>query len=250
MKNSLIMGLTSLAIALLLLQSLAMQAQQTNDSKQLVNELKTASNLLGKSDYVDFELKYTYSELENPSIILDSVLGHCKIWGNRYWYRLAETETVNDGQHQVVAYNEDKVLYWSKSPEVSGLLQPMLMLDSALNGRYPFSISMKKSKIFKEYHVQFENSETVKEIICWVDSHNGNLLKIRQIANSALLQQEADEPNDSKIKWVNIDISFDKVSHLGLNPEDFSINHFVTTVGSEIQAVGKFASYSVFKASN
>ena len=197
--------------------------------------------------YLSFDVEYSYSIDKQPGESLEKIAGSFKMNGDKFQYSLANTQVTYNGDMSVIFYNDDSVIYLSKSSS-SLMNNPVSGLDSVLNIQgYEFLVVEEGKKDIITMYSQ--DTSNVKKIIYEINKSSGLLEKMVQVINDSYMyehpqQRSAGDTNS----YAVISTIFSNYSTRSFDTKIFQTDKYVTKVNGKYQPVHPYQSYTVFNA--
>lgn len=180
--------------AALICLSLCKTLSAQNSSNAAIEVIKQTMERYREPGFLSFELDCKYSPETSPYNYLDSLKGMMKISGNKYWYRMLETETVCNGDYLISIFNEEKMMNLLKLPSVkdkpvatSPIDNPVLNeLDTLLREKL-ISLELKETSGLYIISINFLSESSYKKIEYSIDNKTKLIQKYVQVVRTAEL---------------------------------------------------------------
>ena len=221
---------------------------QNNSNHEILTSLKGAATRFMKLPNIQFDMTYRYANEEEPSIYLDSIKGSSRIWGNKYWYSIENTEVLCDSASMIIVFNEDKLIYLTNPTTNNSPFHSLALIDSLLLERYPITCSIEKGKINTKYIIEFLRPTAYKKLEYIIDNRIGLILMARQFIRSGNLYDKSIPSGLNPDNWVIVDLHYDNYRIDKLDPTFFDINRYVLLKESGFIPAPAYSQYSVFDA--
>lgn len=157
---------------------------QTKPSPSL-KALKQMMAKYNQPGFLSFDMMSRFAEEAAPGNYLDSLDGAVKLNGNRYWFRMQNTESVNTGTYIITIFGEEKLMHLSPVKS-AGPAQPVGLpfnndilfrrLDS-LSATGEISIELKEEIDIQQVIISFPPNHIYKQMRYEIDARTGWLRK-------------------------------------------------------------------------
>lgn len=242
-------------IPFLLLMLIAGTVLARQNPSKAIQALKQLMHSYTKNTALSFELRFTYAPESKPLMLLDSLQGKMVISGNRNWYMIDSTESVNTGDFLVTVFREDKLLVIAKPasaslPQATGL--------SGLNEAWFSSLDslVKEKKVQLEYRedtheqqidIRFPGMKQYKAMSYVIDRKTGLLKKSVTLARADQLQDpDSIKELNMKDEYSIITTWFGNYNRERVSESIFDPSRYFTKKGDEYSGAGEFRDYKVF----
>ena len=222
--------------------------QDTTKNKELINFFINMKNAYSQTAALSFSVKYTYSDEQKPSMIIDSLSGNYKISGSNYWCMLDSTETLKADSIVIVLFRRDKMMYVSKIASQAGFNPAeQVKIFLATFKKIQFHIDTTGNNY--ELSVDFPPGSDYKNIYLQVDRSTGYLVQSVYILRTKMLvDNPGNEINNngeySEFARVQADYLYNTKSDApGFF---FNENRYITQVGGKIITTKAFKDYQLF----
>lgn len=224
---------------------------QDNAKEKVIEELKAVSGRFSNTRGVSFDINYKYSDEEKPAVYLDSLNGSFKINGNKYWYTMAETEGIGNGEFTILLFKEDKIMYLTKPSTMSVSQNPLAMIDSFLAARPGVKYSIENEKKQKRIMLDFEENSRYKRIEYDIDAASGFLTRMTCIVKATEMYDASVKPQiEDNSKYVIVEATFKNYKETSFADSLFDTAKYFKKEGEEYIALPPYESYKVFLGTN
>ena len=217
-----------------------------SQKERAIEELNKMTKRYQKPQFLSFKIQYKYSDSEKPGEYLDSLDADFKLNGNRYWYEIANIRTVADGENTVVVYNDDSIIYLSKSA-LDVLPAGIVGMTDSLFSNADVAYSIEDHKKTTIINIGFSNDSRIKQVGYEIDNRSGLLRKVLQVVNAKYmydpsLQHEVEDAD----KYVVVETLFSDYSEKPFNQEIFNTANYIQKIGQDYVARSPYQSYKIF----
>lgn len=222
--------------------------QDTTKNKALINFFINMKNAYKQTNTINFSVKYTYSDEQKPSKIIDSLSGNYKISGNDYWCLLDSTETLKADSVVIVLFRRDKMMYVSKIAGQAGF-DPAEQVKIFLATYKNIQFHIDTTGNFYELSVDFPPGMDYKNIYLQVDRSSGYLVQSVYILRTKLLvDNPGNEINTNGEYSEYARVQADYVYNTKSDTPDFLFNEnrYIKREGGKIMTTKAFKDYQLF----
>ena len=215
-----------------------------------VEALRALTIAYRDADYLSFDMTYYYAEEKSPKVYLDSMRGSFKMKGNRYWYSMANTESLRRDDFIVTVFNEDRIIYLSKpSPDMAGV-NPVAMLDSFLSGSQFYSFDLQEDKKEKKLTIHFKDDLPYKKIEYVIDRKTGFISRMTSLVRSDQLADPSIslEPGTTKTYSI-VEAVFEHYRLKSFDESAFDTTRYFRKEGKDYVALPPYDAYKIFLGS-
>jgi len=221
------------------------------DEKQAaIQALKRLATVYKSSMNLSFNAAFYYADEKQPHEILDSLQGKFKISGNNYWYALANTEIISDGQFAVILYKEDSLMYLTRSSAATQSINPVALIDSFLVHNTNLNLHSRTNNGQQMITIDFPANGPYKSIVYTINPKTGFVVQMRSIVKSdQLLDPGVRAAGGSSPGYAIVDVVLNnyKVNEPGSNI--FSMSNYFKKEGKEYVTVAPYNTYKIFLGS-
>ncbi len=246
----------SLFIAGLLLWA-AVAAAQKDMQDTAIGAVRQLANRYLHAPQLSFEVEYRYASETTPNVWLDSLGGHFKMDGARYWYLLDSTEMLCGDKYAVVLYREDKVMYLSSA--VSPSANPLGVLDSFLVKKQGLHYNLAVSGQQTIVTISFDPSagsgqvpsagsgQIYKKLEFYIDNNTGllnrmvSVVKSEQLYEPSVRRQVAGQDS-----YAIIETLFRHYQEKAFDGQLFNIDRYFRKEGNSYVTVPPYTNYKIF----
>lgn len=124
----------SLLLCMISITSIAVgQNEPTDQSLVHIHELRNTIIASAATPWA-CDLNYRMADYANPNRFIDSSRGATKNIPGSSWYRMSGMEVLQDSSMSIVVFEDDRLIYMSKSNNLQTNVQSVALLDSIING--------------------------------------------------------------------------------------------------------------------
>ncbi|MBO9635727.1 MAG: hypothetical protein J7578_21665 [Chitinophagaceae bacterium] len=184
--------------------------------------------------FISFEMNCKYSPEASPNEYLDSLKGAVKMSGNKYWYRMQESEFVYNGEYLITVFNGEKLIHLYKTPSSKGgqtggvvpVDNPVLyQLDSLIRQKL-IDIELNDLNSMYIVSINFLSHPSYKKMIYTIDKKSKLLHKVVYIVRTAELMGAEFQASGNDGGFAIVQTIFDHHSTERFDEDIFSGDRF------------------------
>lgn len=226
-----------------------------SDNQHALKALKGLMQTYTKNNGLSFDLRFTYAPESRPFQFLDSLKGSVKINGNRSWYLIDSTESVNTGDFLVTIFREDKLLFLAKPQSVSlpmntglnGMSEAWLYGIDSLAQLKKVMLEWKEDKETQQVTIRFPEAKQNKAMTFVIDRKSGLLRSSVTIARGdQLMDPESRREANITDEFAIITTYFQNYNKGKIEEALFEPSRYFIKKGDEYMGVNEFRDYKVF----
>jgi len=204
--------LQTICLAICLLTGIAVTAQQTNDMGKARKFLYEVMQRYRDSSSLSFDLSYRYAMKDDPGKFLDSLSGRFMMHGNKYWYKLDNTEVASNGEFVVMLFEDDYLMYLAKPEKQLFAAGPVPVTDSMIEkaGFEEVQLSDDGASGSRVLRMSAPEGSAYKSISFFVGNKSGLIEKaIYEVTADQLYDESVrSQIGDGKEKLATIEVKF------------------------------------------
>lgn len=226
-------------------------AQEVNDTAKLFEEMKSLQSVYQKKA-VAFNVRYTYASELHPEVVLDSLAGHMKIAGSKYYCQLANTEMTANDKYVITLFKEDKIMYLSK-PAGLNVADPLEQMRISIRTTGVNRCVITEQGTLKSIKVGFKDGGPYKELQMDFEKSSGYLRTMRYILKTAMLMETAGNPNaevpEEYGEYAIVESYYTDYKQLSQQENMFEEVKFFYKEGNEFKPATAYSDYRIFVGS-
>lgn len=236
-------------ISLILATCVLNSRAQRDAKKEALEEMKKLVQLYRSSEGLTFDIAYKYALESMPGQTIDSLDGQCKLLGDRYWYRLDQTESIRTGDYVIMLFREDDIMYLAR-PSANALpVNPVAMIDSLLLRQEHVTCQVAEEKQWRSIALSFGVQSPYKRVEYRIDKQTGFLQKmITTVRANELEQSDAEQSND-QVSYRIIEAAFSNYRRGSFDISLLEPGRYFKKEGKEYVSVAPFENFKIFLGS-
>lgn len=234
-----------LLLLLLMITATAIYGQDTN--KEAVATLKKLSAAYTAAPYLGFDILYRYATENAPGVYLDSLSGHVKTSGNRYWYELDNMESVYTPDYVIRLFREDKLMYLTK--QLPGAVNPVnafTVSDSFFITNANITCSMQEMQERTIIIIRFNEPGIYKRMEYYIDNKTGYLSKMISVIQAEQLYDPSVRSKLEGPAWAIVETVYSNYNTAPIDENLFSSDRYFKKEGNEYVVTAAYEDYKIF----
>jgi hypothetical protein len=196
--------------------------------------------------HLSFDVQYKYAAEDAPDVYLDSMSGHFKLSGNRYWYDLDNTEAICTNDYLIMLFKEDNVMYLAK-PAAGKTTNPLAMIDSLLVNSAGMTPQLTENKQWTTITFTFPLAYPCKKMEYVIDKKTGWLVKTVNVVRSEELYEPSARPFiEGAVTYVIVEAWYANYQKDDFDDSVFNNDRYFRKQGAEYVTVTPFDTYKIF----
>jgi hypothetical protein len=221
-------------------------AYAQDEKKQALRLLQQLATTYKNTTHLSFDVQYRYAAESTPGVYLDSLSGHFKISGHRYWYDLDNTEAICTNDYVIMLFREDKVMYLAK-PGAGKTTHPVAMIDSLLVNSAGMALQLTDNKQWTTITFTFPPAYPCKKMEYVIDKKTGWLVKTVNVVRSEEMYEAAARPFiEGAVTYAVVEASYTNYQKDGFDDSVFDNDRYFKKQGAEYVTVTPFDTYKIF----
>jgi hypothetical protein len=225
---------------------------QYGNKQDVLTELQKLAGVYKNALRLSFDVTYRYSAADKPGDWLDSLSGHCKLSGNKYWYDINDIESVCTDKYVILLFKEDRLMYLARSGAASAtgaaMASPASQLESFLKNDTAILCSVKEEKAHRKITIDFTTPGMYKRIDYYVNRQTGFLEKMVSLVSSDQLYDEAVRSLvDEDGTYALVEAVYSNYRQGSFDDTLFSSELYFKKEGDEYITVAPYDMYKIFQ---
>jgi hypothetical protein len=244
-------------VVTMMLAGSGLQAQDA-ETQQALAVLKTMSVNYQQASHLAFDVVYRYAAENAPSVYLDSVEGHFKMNGTRYWYMLDSTESINTSDYVIMLFKQDKMMYLAKPSSgsavsgniVTAAANPVSNLENYFTNNKNISCRVLDAGLQQIVTIEFIVPEVYKSVEYHINKKTGYLVKmVSRVRAEQLYDASVRAQIEGGVTWAIVETVYSNHRRNDFDDSVFDSARYFKKEGSEYVTVGPYGEYKVFLGS-
>jgi hypothetical protein len=244
-------SIINILIALLAFLPIAGYSQTNKDSALTI--LTRLVDKYNNTDYLSFNIEYTYRDDAKPTVVLDSLFGGVRMNKESYHLVLGNTETIHNKVYNLILFKEDSLMYISKSLVGKIASNPVSVLDSMLTKIKDVEISLTIRKNVQIITLNFPEGMDYKSAEFVIDEKTGYLLRARYKVNEIEMLDPMARNNTNNMalinKWGIVQSHYSRYQTGAFNNGEFDEKKYFIKTGTDFKPTDAYKQYKIFLAS-
>jgi hypothetical protein len=217
-----------------------------DEKKQALGLLQQLAATFKNTAQLSFDVQYKYAAEEAPAVYLDSLNGHFKLSGNRYWYDLDNTEAICTSDYLIMLFREDNVMYLAR-PTATGINNPVALIDSFLLNNANITCHLTGNKQWNIISLTFPASYPCRKMEYYIDKETGWLVKtVNVVRSEELYEPAARSLIEGAITYAIVEAWYTNYRKDGFDNHVFDNDRYFKKQGMEYVTVAPFDTYKIF----
>jgi hypothetical protein len=198
---------------------------------------------------LSFDVMYKYASEAAPDNYQDSLNGHFKLSGNRFWYDMDNTEAICTGDYLIMLFKEDNVMYLAKPSTMASqsTVNPLAMLDSFLVNNKNVACHLTQQQEQQVITLDFTGDGPCKKVEYYINKKTGLLVKTVNVVRAEQLYEAPARPLiEGATTYAIVEASYNNYQQGGFDNSVFDYNRYFKKQGTEYTTVTPFDSYKIF----
>lgn len=225
-----------------------------NDQQAVLNAMQKMLAVYNHPAHLRFDMLYRYAPEETPGQYQDSLSGQVKLSGDKSWYSIDNTVSINSGAYMIMLFKDDMIMYIAKpaanTPRQGAGLQWIHALDSLLANNKDIRFEVTDSGEQQIIRMEFPTRQVYKSTTYYIDKRSGYLVKMISIVRSDQLYDPVARPLiEGSPTYAVVETLFSNYRQEPIDPGLFDPARYFRKTGKEYLCSGEYADYKVFLGS-
>lgn len=242
--------LQSICFTICLLTGIVAAAQETNDIDKARKFLYEVMQRYRDSSSLAFDLSYRYAMKDDPGKFLDSLSGRFMMHGNKYWYKLDNTEVASNGEFVVMLFEDDYLMYLAKPEKQLFAAGPVPITDSMIEkaGFDEVQLSDDRASGFRMLKLSAPEGSTYRSISFFIGIRSGLIEKaIYEVTADQLYDESVrSRIEDGKEKIATIEVTFSNYERKRIEDSTFDMGHYFSRQDGQWVTSPRYSNYKIF----
>ncbi|MBG9377043.1 hypothetical protein I5907_12430 [Panacibacter sp. DH6] len=226
---------------------ISVYAQDSVAAKTIMTFFNGVRNAYAHSGNIGFNVNYVYSDEKYPEKIIDTLSGTYKINGSKYWFSLAQTETMKNDSLVIMIFHEDKMMYVRKASTLPGF-DPVEQMQAFLKKAKTVRAKLTKGKSVDQLSITFPEGLDYKSVNIKTDRVTGYLVESEYIIRTQLLtdqaDDEADETKSGFSEYARVRVNY-SAYHQDTDSSCFDESRFIIRRNNVISTEEKYKDFKI-----
>ena len=238
--------------AMVLVHVMNLVYAQERPDEEVKSALRKLATGYQRATNLGFDVLYRYAAESEPSVYRDSLSGHFKLQGNRYWCELDNTESVGTPDFNIMLFKDDKLMYLSRrAPSAANPLNQLAMVDSfLLAGKKNMVCSMMHTRDQDIATIEFTEPVVYKRITWYIDKKSGFLQKMVSVVQAGqLYDAQVRSQIEDPATWAIVEAVYSNYRQQPFDETLFDSSRYFKKVANGYVTVAPYEDYTIFLGS-
>jgi hypothetical protein len=227
---------------------------QRDQKQHAIEELQKLTSLYKNTNRLSFDVTYRYAAEENADAWLDSLSGHCRLSGARYWYDVNNMESIRTDQYVILLFKEDQVMYLARPKGAleddagAAMANPAAQLEAFLKKDSTIICEVSHDKAHKKITINFSEPGVYKRIEYYTNRKTGYLEKMKSwVRTDQLYDASVQHLVEANNNYAIVEAVYTNYKLGAFEENFFSTENYFRKDGDEYVTVAPYQTYKIFQ---